>query len=127
SPKPSPPGEGVAVVGLAKQNEEVYKPGRPDPILLPRNSKALHLIQRIRDEAHRFAVTYHRSLRDKSMRASVLSKIYGIGPNRRRALLRTFGSVEKIKNASLDELAVVPGMGRAAAEAVHNYFHQEAE
>ncbi|MCE5314089.1 MAG: excinuclease ABC subunit UvrC [Armatimonadota bacterium] len=115
------------VVGLAKQNEEVYKPGRPDPILLPRNSKALHLIQRIRDEAHRFAVTYHRSLRGKTMRASVLNQIPGIGPTRRRALIKHFGSVEKIKSATVDELASAPTMGKSAAAAVYDYFHREED
>ncbi|MCE5322182.1 excinuclease ABC subunit UvrC [bacterium] len=120
--------QGVSpVVGLAKQFEEIYKPGRPDPIILPRNSKALHLIQRVRDEAHRFAVSYHRNLRGKSMRASVLNNIAGIGPKRRKELMKHFGSVEKIKEASVDELAAVPNMGQSAAQAVYMYFHSENE
>ncbi len=118
-------GLGVAVIGLAKRNEEVYKPGMPDPILLPRNSKALHLLQRIRDEAHRFAITYHRDLRDKTMKASVLNNIPGIGPRRRKALMKHFGTVEKIRHATADELATVPGMTVPAAQAVHAYFHNE--
>lgn len=113
------------VVGLAKQFEEIFKPGKPDPIILPRNSKALHLIQRVRDEAHRFAISYHRNLRGKTMRASVLNDIAGIGPKRRKELMKHFGSVEKIRNATIDELAEVPNMGKSVAEAVYNFFHSE--
>ncbi|MEN6357469.1 MAG: excinuclease ABC subunit UvrC [Armatimonadota bacterium] len=115
------------VVGLAKQHEEIYKSGRPDPIILPRNSKALHLIQRVRDEAHRFAVSYHRNLRGKTMRASVLNDIPGIGPKRRKELMKHFGSVEKIMDASIEDIADVPNMGKSAAVAVYDYFHRENE
>ncbi len=115
----------TGIVGLAKQNEEIYKPGRSEPIILPRNSKALHLIQRVRDEAHRFAITYHRSIRGKSMRASVLNNIPGIGAKRRKELMKHFGSVEKIKEASAEEIAALPNMGKSAAEAVVTYFHSE--
>lgn len=111
------------LIGLAKRNEEIFLPGARDPVVLPRNSKALHLLQRIRDEAHRFAVTYHRNLRGKTVRASILNSVPGIGPKRRRALVKHFGSVEKIKAASLEELAGAPAMGRAAAEAVYGFFH----
>jgi len=110
------------VIGLAKRNEEVFKPGESDPILLPKNSKALHLIQRIRDEAHRFAISYHRTARGKAMKASLLNEIPGIGPKRRRALIRHFGSVEAIAKASAEELAAVPGVTRAAAEAVFRFL-----
>lgn len=113
----------VEVMGLAKENEEIYRPEVEHPILLPRDSRALRLVQRIRDEAHRFAVTYHRSLRGKTMRASILNQIPGIGQRRRRSLIRTFGSVEKIRAASIDELAAAPAMNRAAAQAVFSFFH----
>ncbi len=110
------------VIGLAKRNEEIIKPGIAEPLLLPRSSKALHLLQRIRDEAHRFAVTYHRAMRGKAMRASVLNNIPGIGPRRKKALMSYFGTVERIKDATEDELAATPGMTRAAAKAVHAFF-----
>lgn len=115
--------EDLTVIGLAKQNEEIYRPGIPDPVLLPRNSKALHLIQRVRDEAHRFAVTFHRSLRSKEMRTSILNEIPGVGAARRKALVKHFGTVEKIRKASAEELAAAPSMNRAAAAAVHTFFH----
>ena len=123
SPEPRLP----AVIGLAKRNEEVFKPGMSEPILLPRSSKALHLIQRVRDEAHRFAITYHRTARGKAMKASVLNEIPGVGPKRRRALIRHFGSVEAIKNASAEELRAVVGMSRPAAEAIFAFFRREGE
>lgn len=113
----------VQVIGLAKENEEIYKPETERPILLPRDSKALRLVQRARDEAHRFAVTYHRGLRGKAMKASILSEIPGIGPRRMRALLRSFGTVENVRSASIDDLAAAPSMNRAAALAVHAFFH----
>lgn len=121
-------GQGVAVIGLAKRNEEIFRPGFADPVLLPRNSKALHLLQRIRDEAHRFALTYHRGVRGKTMKASVLNEIPGIGARRKKSLMKQFGTVEKIRQASADELASAPGMTRAAAESVRSYFgSQERE
>ena len=108
----------LAIAALAKEHEELFLPDRPDPILLPRDSQALYLVQRIRDEAHRFAITFHRKRRAKSTIASVLDEIPGIGPRRRRALLREFGSVEGIRQASVEEIANVPGMTRALAEQV---------
>lgn len=108
----------VPVVGLAKQNEELFLPAQSKPILLPRGSDALHLVQRIRDEAHRFAIGYHRQLRRKSAVASALEEIPYIGPKRRRALLKRFGSLEAIREASVEELASVEGMSREAAERV---------
>lgn len=111
------------VIGLAKQHEEVFVPGKADPILLPRSSKALRLLQRVRDEAHRFAITYHRQARGKTMRASILNQIPGIGPARRRALVRHFGSVDAISNATVEELLSAPAMNKGAAEAVYRFFH----
>ena len=122
-PEHPEPVEGPAVIGLAKRNEEIFVPGRSDSIMLPRNSKALHMLQRIRDEAHRFAITYHRAARGKTVRASVLNDIPGIGSKRRRALIKHFTSVEKIKQASVEELASAPSMTRSAAEAVYGFFH----
>lgn len=115
------------MIGLAKRNEEIFLPGRPDPILLPRNSKALHVIQRVRDEAHRFAVTYHRNVRGKTMKASALNEVPGIGPKRRNALIKHFGRVEAIKEASVEELELAPGMTKPAAEAVYRHFHSAAD
>ena len=110
--------ESLPVIGLAKENEEIYLPGRPEPILLPRESAALRMLQRVRDEAHRFGVTYHRSLRDKRNVSSSLDHITGIGPKRKQALLRHFGSVSRIRKATLEELLQVEGMTDAAARAV---------
>ncbi|MBR4695801.1 MAG: excinuclease ABC subunit UvrC, partial [Selenomonadaceae bacterium] len=112
----------VPVVGLAKQFELIFVEGSPDPVELPRHSQALYLIQRIRDEAHRFAITYHRNLRGKRNLVSVLDHIVGIGEKRRKALWSHFGSIGKIKAASVEELASVPGMSRPAAEAVYQFF-----
>jgi excinuclease ABC subunit C len=91
-------------------------------VILPRNSQGLFLVQRVRDEAHRFAVEYHRKLRGKRGIASQLDQIPGIGPRRRQRLLKTFGSVEAIREASVDELAAVPGMTRGAAEQVKSFL-----
>jgi excinuclease ABC subunit C len=108
----------VPVVGLAKQEEEIFFPHRSNSLLLPRHSQGLYLVQRIRDEAHRFGITAHRARRSKQGMASILDSIPGIGPSRRKALLIHFGSVDKIKEASIEELAGAPGMNRAAAESV---------
>jgi excinuclease ABC subunit C len=108
--------EGVNLISLAKQEEEVFVPGHSESIKLPRSSEALHLLQRIRDEAHRFGITYHRSLRAKHGLASQLDAVPGIGPKRRRALLAKFGSLDKIREASVDELSTVEGMTKAAAQ-----------
>ena len=108
----------VPVVGLAKQREEIFLPGQRVPILLPDNSEGLYLVQRIRDEAHRFAITFHRDLRSQASVSSQLEKVPGVGSKRRLALLKAFGSVDAIRAASIDDLAAVPGMSRAAAEAI---------
>ena len=108
----------VPVVGLAKQEEEIFFPNKPDSLLLPRHSQGLYLVQRIRDEAHRFAITAHRARRTKLGMASALDSIPGIGPARRKALLKHFGSVDKIREAAVEELIAVQGMTRAAAESI---------
>ncbi|MCB9140257.1 MAG: excinuclease ABC subunit UvrC [Caldilineaceae bacterium] len=111
--------ERIPVVGLAKREEEVFLPGRRDPAWLKRGSDALYLVQRIRDEAHRFAITYHRKLRRKEQTRSKLDDIQGIGPKRRKALLTYYsGDLDRIRTATVDELAAVPGMTRRSAEAV---------
>lgn len=112
----------IPVIGLAKRKEEIFRPGEPDPVVLPRDSQALFLVQRVRDEAHRFALNYHRRLRRKQGIASILEEVPGIGPRRRQALLRTFGSVEGVRQASLEELLAVPGMTRPAAEKLKAYL-----
>jgi len=112
----------VPVVGLAKQFELIFVEGESEPVELPRRSDALYLVQRIRDEAHRFAITYHRSLRGKRNLVSVLDHIVGVGPKRRQALREHFGTIEKMKAASVDELVSVRGMNRPAAEAVYHFF-----
>ena len=117
----------VPVVGLAKQFELVFTEGNSEPVELPRRSQALYLIQRIRDEAHRFAITFHRKLRGKRNLVSVLDHIVGIGPKRRQSLRTHFGSLEKIKEASVEELAAAPGMNRTSAEAVRHFFDAQQE
>jgi len=108
----------VPVVGLAKQEEEIFFPHNSQPLVLPRHSQGLYLVQRIRDEAHRFGITAHRKKRTKIGLASQLDSIPGIGPTRRRALLKHFGSMDKIKEASIEELAAIKGMNESAAESV---------
>ncbi len=115
--------EGVDVCALAKRLEEVYLPDRGDPVVLPRSSEALYLLQRIRDEAHRFAVTYHRSLRGREMTASAFDEIPGIGPARRRALLDHFGSLKRLRAATIDEIAAVDGFSQLLATRVHAALH----
>ncbi|NOX60988.1 MAG: excinuclease ABC subunit UvrC [Chloroflexi bacterium] len=110
--------EVVPVVGLAKREELLFLPGRQQPVRLARHSPELYLVQRIRDEAHRFAITYQRHLRRKGMTGSRLEEIPGIGMKRRQALLKHFGSIDAIRNASVDEIAAVPGMTRAVARRV---------
>ncbi|WP_232663660.1 excinuclease ABC subunit UvrC [Pseudonocardia sp. TRM90224] len=108
----------VAICGLAKRLEEVWMPADPDPVILSRTSEGLYLLQRVRDEAHRFAITYHRQRRSKAMTVSELDGVPGLGPSRRSALLRHFGSVRKLKAAEVDEIAALPGFGRRTAESV---------
>jgi excinuclease ABC subunit C len=106
---------GIPVAGLAKEHEWLYLPGQSDPIVLPPNSAGLHLVMRLRDEAHRFAITYHRQRRDKAMTRSALDALAGVGPVRKKRLLAAFGSVSAIKRATIDEVAAVKGMTPALA------------
>jgi excinuclease ABC subunit C len=108
----------VAVCGLAKRMEEVWLPGESDPVILPRTSEALYLLQRVRDEAHRFAITYHRQKRSTSMLVSLLDDVPGLGDTRRKALMKRFGSLKRLRAATVEELMQVPGIGRRTAEAV---------
>jgi excinuclease ABC subunit C len=110
----------LPVVGLAKEREEIFVPGLATPLVLPANSQALYLVQRLRDEAHRFAITYHRKLRAKSAVKSALDDVAGVGPARKRALLRVFGSTKQMRSASVDQIASVPGISRALAETIHS-------
>jgi len=106
----------VPLASIAKKDEQVYIPEMVEPISLARNSQALYLVQRMRDEAHRFAVTYHRNLRSKSSTRSLMDEVQGIGPRRKKALLRRFGSVQGVREADIEEIAAVPGMTRRLAE-----------
>jgi excinuclease ABC subunit C len=113
----------IPAIGLAKRLEEVYLPGRPDPLQVPRGSEALFVLQHLRDEAHRFAITYHRQKRAKRQVASPLDDVPGIGPARKRALLRRFGSLARLARASVDEITETPGVGPELARAVHERIH----
>lgn len=117
--------EDVTVAALAKRMEEVFLPGRADAIRIPRGSEALYLLQSIRDEAHRFALTYHRLRRGKKMTRSVLDDVPGLGEARRRKLLRHFGSVKRMREAALSEIEAVPGVPKRVAAAVHDALHRE--
>ena len=117
----------VAVVGLAKRLEEVWVPDDEFPVILPRASEALYLVQRVRDEAHRFAITFHRAKRGKAMTASVLDDLPGVGPAKQKALLKHFGSVKKIKEARVEQLEEVPGFGSALALKVFAGLHAEQD
>ena len=116
----------VALVGLAKRLEEVWLPGQAFPVILPRTSEGLYLLQRVRDEAHRFAIAFHRERRSKAMTTSVLDGIPGLGDTRRKALLRHFSSVKRIKEASMEQIREVPGIGVALAATIHATLHDPA-
>ena len=112
--------EEVAVAGMAKRMEEIWLPGQEDPVILPRTSEALYLLQRVRDEAHRFAITFHRQRRSKAMTGGgLLEGVPGLGDVRRKALLKHFGSVKAVRAASVEQLAEVPGLGLATAKSLH--------
>ncbi|RIK09678.1 MAG: excinuclease ABC subunit C [Acidobacteria bacterium] len=111
--------EGIAVAGLAKRFEEVYLPGQAEPVRIERGSTALHILQRVRDEAHRFAISYHRKLRGKKMTRSALDGIAGVGDVRKKQLMRQFGSVKRLKEATLEEIKAVPGVPESVATAIH--------
>jgi excinuclease ABC subunit C len=114
----------VAVIGLAKREEEVFVPGQPDPIVLDRESPGLHLLQRVRDEAHRFALGFHRQRRDAKARESIFDTLQGVGPARRRALLQHFGSAERFLSASQEELEGVPGIPERTARSIYAQLHK---
>jgi excinuclease ABC subunit C len=114
--------EGVPVVGLAKRLEEIFRPGESQPLILPRASASLRMLQVLRDEAHRFAVSYHRKLRGKRTLASGLDGVPGIGPKKRQALMRQFGSVRRLREAGIEEIAEVKGVGRQLAEQLKSHL-----
>jgi excinuclease ABC subunit C len=117
----------IPVCGLAKRLEEVWLPSQEDPVILPRTSEGLYLLQRIRDEAHRFAITHHRGRRSKSMVESLLDDVPGLGEVRRKSLLRQFGSLRKLRAATVEEIAVVPGIGPRTAEAIRAALAEQAQ
>src|ERR687894_23746 len=114
----------IPLRSLAKRDEEVFQPGRPEPVTLGRNSPELHLLQRVRDEAHRFASTYHRKLRGRAMTASALDELPGVGPTRKKKILQHFGTPEAFLNASLEELEAVPGLPGKVAREIHARLHR---
>ena len=116
---------GIPVAALAKRLEEVYVPGRPDPIQIPRTSEALYILQHVRDEAHRFAIGFHRQRRDAAVTKSELDEIPGVGRGRKATLLKWFGSVEGLKKATVDEIRAVPGITRHVAEEIHRRLQKE--
>ncbi|WP_461462421.1 excinuclease ABC subunit UvrC [Methanobrevibacter sp.] len=116
--------EDIPLIGLAKEFEEVFVPQSSEPIIIPHNKESLHILQRVRDEAHRFGVTYHRKLRSEKITESELDNIPGIGLKRKLALLKEFKTIEDIKNASYDELLSVDGMNKKVASNVYDYFHR---
>jgi excinuclease ABC subunit C len=115
---------GVTVVSLAKRIEEIFIPGRREPLVLSRNDEALQLLQRVRDEAHRFAIEFHRGRRDKAMTRSVLDELPGVGPARKRLILTHFGSPERFLAASREELEAVPGLPGKLARDIHAYVNK---
>jgi excinuclease ABC subunit C len=115
---------GTAVIGLAKRIEEVFVPGRRSPLEVPEDSEALRLLQRVRDEAHRFALDFHRERRGKAMTRSVLDELPGVGPVRKRALLSHFGSPERLVRASREELEAVPGIPGKVARDIHRRLNR---
>jgi excinuclease ABC subunit C len=115
----------IPICALAESEEWIYLPEQDDPVMIPKSSASLHLIERLRDEAHRFAISYHRNLRSKSALYSILDSIDGIGEKRKRLLFDTFLTVDRIKAATVEELASVKGMTLPAARSVYMYFHPE--
>ena len=113
------------VVGLAKRMEEIWKPGTTFPVILPRSSEALFMLQRVRDEAHRFAITLHRNRRSKGMVDSILDDVPGLGPVKKKAVLAHFGSLKKVTEAGVAELAQVPGIGPVQAQQIWEFLNVE--
>jgi excinuclease ABC subunit C len=114
----------IPAVGLAKRLEEVYLPAQPDPVRIPRGSESLFALQHVRDEAHRFAIEYHRKKRERRAMASPLDDIPGIGPTRKRALLRRFGSLQRLAQASEKDIAATPGIGPSLAAEIVSWLHR---
>ena len=114
----------ISVAALAKRFEEVFVPGQADPVRIPRQSEALYLLQRLRDEAHRFAVTYHRELRGKRMTGSVLDEIPGLGPTRKRRLVKELGGIRAVRSAPLPALLALPWLPDTVGRAVYDKVHQ---
>jgi excinuclease ABC subunit C len=119
-------GRSIPMIGLAKRLEEVYLPDHAEPLRIPRGSDALFLLQHVRDEAHRFAVSYHRAKRERRALASPLDDVPGVGEARKRALLRRFGSVRRLAAATIEEIAATPGVGPEIARAVHEALTRPA-
>jgi excinuclease ABC subunit C len=113
----------IPAIGLAKRLEEVFLPGQPQPLSIPRGSESLFLLQHIRDEAHRFAITYHRGKRAKRALHSELDDIPGVGATRKKALLKRFGSVARLRTASVEEIEATSGVGPGLARTIHDYLH----
>ena len=113
----------IPIIGLAKEFEEIYLPNSRKPIIIPKNNKALHLLQQVRDESHRFAITYHRKLRSDNISESSLDDIPGIGKKRKINILKEFETIDNVKNASVDELAKIEGMNKRVANNVYDYYH----
>ena len=118
-------GADVDVIGLAKRLEEVWLPGEPYPLILPRQSAALYMLQHLRDESHRFAITHHRKRRTAAQTRSELDTIAGLGPTRQKALLQRFGSVKRMRQASAEELATARGIGAQLAEQIYQALHAD--
>jgi excinuclease ABC subunit C len=116
-------GLSIPAIGLAKRLEEVYLPGQPEPLLIARGSEALFVLQHIRDEAHRFAITYHRAKRAKRALRSPLDDVPGVGPARKKALLKRFGSLARLQTASVGEIQQTPGVGPGLARTLYEHLH----
>jgi excinuclease ABC subunit C len=117
--------EDIPIIGLAKEFEHVFIPEVSSPLILPRNSEALHLLQRIRDEAHRFAVTYHKKLRSRELKHSILDGIKGVGEKRKIKLLKHFGDINSIKRANIEELASVDSINKNLASIIYKHLHEK--
>ena len=113
----------IPIIGLAKEFEEIYLPNSKRPVIIPKNNKALHLLQQVRDESHRFAITYHRKLRSDNISESSLDDVPGIGKKRKINILKEFETIDNVKNASVEELAKIDGMNKKVANNVHDYYH----
>ena len=116
--------ENFDIMGLAKRQEEIYFPGRSNPVLLSRRSEALHLLQHVRNEAHRFAITYHRKLRAKRSHSSKFDSLPGVGASRRKLLIEEFGTFNKLKEATLEEIEAIKGISAKLAQSIYDFVHE---